>query len=139
MRNDVRMIGVIKEDPKLHQISESSFYYAFEVGTDRIWRDAKTNKMKRMVDWIPVVAWSKGWIADAIRAGDLVAVDGRLQFRNMTDPESGKAYANGEVVAERVENVSRWRSPLAAVANGKETGVAERDYYGDPLNPPLAR
>lgn len=117
MDNEVRLIGVVREDPYLKEINVASSYYSFEVGTDRVWKDAQTQRRKKEVDWVPVVAWNKRWIGDAIRRGDVVRVNGRLQRRRtgVVDPETGKEFYNYEVVAQDVQNLSRYRPTLPRI------------------------
>lgn len=107
----------MREDPRLREVNVSSSYYSFEVGTDRRWKDSATGKQKHDTDWVPVVAWNKRWVGESVRRGDVIYVAGRLQRRRtgIVDPANGKELFEYEVVAQEIQNVSRYRPSLPPI------------------------
>ena len=112
MFNLVLVEGAITEDPIFRKAGTGG-YYEFVVLTDQEYKDASTGKWKKKYDPVRVVAWNKPWLTNAVRKGDVVRVEGRLQMRPMPMLENDKEQRwDSEVVARSINNISRYESPI---------------------------
>ncbi len=85
----------------MRKISSGQSVATTAIATNYIWRDLKTKKQKKSVEFHNVVAW--GHLADImaeyLKKGAKVYVEGRLQSRNWDDKEGKKHYIT-EIIAE---------------------------------------
>lgn len=99
--NKVSLIGNLVKEPVLRKIPSGQNVATTAIATNYIWRDLKTKKQKKSVEFHNVVAW--GHLADImseyLKKGAKVYVEGRLQSRNWDDKEGKKHYIT-EIIAE---------------------------------------
>ncbi len=113
MLNRVILIGRLTRDPELRVTSQSGVSVAtFSVAVDRPYQ---TQGGQRETDFIDCVAWRRlaETVAEHMKKGRLVAVDGRLQIRSY-ETQDGQRRRVAEVVAEDVRFLDRPRDGAAA-------------------------
>lgn len=101
MLNRVILIGRLTRDPELRVTSQSGVSVAtFTVAVDRSFQNQGG---QRETDFIDCVAWRRlaETVAEHLKKGRLVAVDGRLQIRSY-EAQDGQRRRVTEVVAEDV-------------------------------------
>lgn len=98
--NKVVIIGNTTKDIELRQTSSGTAVVQFSIAVKR---NFKTNGQYES-DFFECVAYNKTaeLIAQYVKKGDKVAVDGRLQARNYTNKEGRKVYVT-EIIVENVE------------------------------------
>lgn len=107
MLNRVILIGRLTRDPELRVTSQSGVSVAtFTVAVDRPYQ----NQGQRETDFIDCVAWRRlaETVAEHMRKGRLVAVEGRLQIRTY-ETQDGQRRRVAEVVADDVRFLDRPR------------------------------
>ncbi|MCL8207418.1 MAG: single-stranded DNA-binding protein [Actinomycetia bacterium] len=114
MLNRVILIGRLTRDPELRVTSQSGVSVAtFTVAVDRPYQ----SQGQRETDFIDCVAWRRlaETVAEHMRKGRLVAVEGRLQIRTY-ETQDGQRRRVAEVVADDVRFLDRPRegAPPAA-------------------------
>lgn len=99
--NRVCLIGRLVQDPDLRLTAQGTAVTRFTLAVDRPRRGEDS---QRVGDFIDCVAWRKlaEIVADHLRKGRLVAVQGRLQIRTY-ETQDGQKRRAAEVVAETVE------------------------------------
>jgi single-strand DNA-binding protein len=99
--NHIVLIGRLTRDPELRYTPNGVAVATFDLAVDR---DVKNQQGEREVDFIRIVAWQKTAenVANYLKKGRLVAVDGRLQIRNY-ETQDGQKRKAAEVVASRVQ------------------------------------
>jgi single-strand DNA-binding protein len=108
MLNRVILIGRLTRDPELRVTSQSGVPMAsFSIAVDRPYQ---SQSGQRETDFIDCVAWRRlaETVAEHMRKGRLIAVDGRLQIRNY-ETQDGQRRRVAEVVAEDVRFLDRPR------------------------------
>lgn len=100
MLNRVILIGRLTRDPELRYTPNGNAVASFAIAVDR---QFSGQGGEREVDFINIVTWNKQAenVANFMKKGRMVAVDGRLQVRNYDNQEGKKVYVT-EVVAENV-------------------------------------
>ena len=93
------LIGRLTKDPQTKDINGIPLT-TFTIAVDRIGKDSGT-------DFIPITAWRKTaeLCEQYLSKGNMVGVDGRLNFRNYEDKQGVKRTA-ASVVAEEVKFLS---------------------------------
>jgi single-strand DNA-binding protein len=99
--NKVSLIGNLVKEPVMRKIPSGQTVATSAIATNYIWRDLKTKKQKKSVEFHNIVAW--GHLADVmaeyLKKGAKVYVEGRLQNRSWDDKDGKKHYMT-EVVVE---------------------------------------
>jgi len=75
-KNETRLVGVVREDPKVHELRGGKAMTTISIAT------TATVNGKSREDWHSVTAWGKtGVAAREIKAGDTIEVNGTLRHR----------------------------------------------------------
>jgi len=117
--NKVFLIGNITRDPELRQTTGGTGVCSFSVATNRTYNDAQGQKQTQ-TEFHNVVAWGKQGetIAQYMKKGSMIYVEGRLQTRQWQDKQGAKHYRT-EVIMEgfqfgpRREGAAATQPPLA--------------------------
>jgi single-strand DNA-binding protein len=112
MLNRVILIGRLTRDPELRVTSQSGVpVTSFTLAVDRPYQGQGG---QRETDFIDCVAWRRlaETVAEHMRKGRLVAVEGRLQIRTY-ETQDGQRRRVAEVVADDVRFLDRPREPVA--------------------------
>jgi len=125
MLNRVILIGRLTRDPELRVTSQSGVPMAsFTVAVDRPFQ---SQGGQRETDFIDCVAWRRlaETVAEHMRKGRLVAVEGRLQIRSY-ETQDGQRRRVAEVVADDVRFLDRPRDvEREAPGNGDDVEMPE--------------
>lgn len=100
--NKIVIVGRVGQDPELKAISSGSKVCSFSVATSRAWND-KNGERQEEVEWHNVVFWNKPAevIAQYIKKGSLILVDGRVQTR--TYEKDGVKMYRTEIIGENFQ------------------------------------
>lgn len=101
--NKVFLMGNLTRTPELRYIPSGAAVCEFGIATNR--KYTQNNEQKEEVCYIDVVVWGKQGEAcqKHINKGSSVHVEGRLQFEQWDDRDSGKKRSKLKVVSERVQ------------------------------------
>lgn len=100
--NKVMLIGRIQpNDPELRYTQSGQAVCTFKMVTDESYKDREGNMVERS-EWHNIVAWGKAGeiIAQYMKKGSQMFVEGRLQSRKYEDKEGQTRYVTEIVVAE---------------------------------------
>lgn len=100
LRNKVQLIGRLGQDPKIITFDEGKSKVNFSVATNESYRDNEGDKVER-TQWHEIVAWGplSEIIAQYLKKGSEVAIEGRLHYRTYDDKEGNTRYVT-EIVAK---------------------------------------
>lgn len=100
--NKAMIIGNITRDIELKKTQGGQDVCSFSVATNRSWKN-KDGEKQEEVEFHNVVAWGKlaEIIAQYLKKGSKVYIDGRLQTRQWEDKDGGKRSTT-EIVAENM-------------------------------------
>ena len=73
----------------------------FSIATTRQWKDRQTGENKEQTDWHNIVAWGKERVADYLKKGKQIYVEGRLTTRSYENNEGKTTYIT-EVIADDI-------------------------------------
>lgn len=115
--NKAIIIGHTTRDPELKQLPSGSNVASLSIATNRVWKDTNGQK-KEQTDFHNILVFGKqaDSVAQFVKKGALLMVEGRIQTRSWEDTE-GKKHYRTEIVAERVTFGPR--------TSGKDSNVSE--------------
>ena len=93
LRNKVQLIGNLGQNPEVKELNGGKKVAKFSLATNETYRNKAGEKVTD-TQWHNLVAWGKtaDIIAQYLKKGSEVAVEGKLLNRNYTDKEGVKRY-----------------------------------------------
>ena len=131
MINRVTLVGRITRDPILRKTQSGMSVVSFVLACNR--RIKKGEQQE--ADFINCVVWNKtaDFMAQYVKKGALLGVDGRIQTRNYDDNTGKKVYVT-EVVAEHVQSLESKKDAQNAPYIPQETYEEQGFSSGDTLD-----
>lgn len=137
--NKAILVGNLTRDPELKSLPSGQKTCSFSIATNRTWKDTDGNKQES-VDYHNIVCFGKQAevIAQWMKKGSQMYVEGRMNTRSWDDKETGKKVYKTEIIAENVQfgqkgnDTSSNNSPKTSTAPTKQGGEIE---YGESINP----
>ena len=101
------IIGNLGRDPEMRYTPSGQADTQFSVATNRNYRDPQ-GEWQSETEWFRVVVWGDQGerVAEYLRKGHKVYVEGRLQTRQWEDQSGNKRYTT-ELIANRVQSLER--------------------------------
>jgi single-strand DNA-binding protein len=102
--NKALIIGNLTRDPEIKAIPSGVKVCSFSVATNRVWKDKDGNKQES-ADYHNIVVFGRQaeTVAQYMRKGSQVMVEGRMQTRSWDDTATGTKKYRTEVIADRVQ------------------------------------
>lgn len=102
--NKALIIGNLTRDPELKALPSGIKVCSFSVATNRVWKDANGAKQEA-ADFHNIVVFGRQaeTVAQYMKKGSQVMVEGRMQTRSWDDAGTGTKKYRTEVVADRVQ------------------------------------
>ena len=93
LKNSVRLIGRLGEDPKVRKLGNGRTVVNFSMATTEVYRDSEGNK-KSETTWHKIVAWGQPAVVAEkyLKKGSEVAVEGKLTNRSWDGKDGEKHY-----------------------------------------------
>lgn len=93
LRNSVRLIGHLGDDPKVRKLDSGKTVANFSIATNEIYRDNKGEKQSETT-WHNLVAWGKQAeiIESYVKKGSEIAIEGKLTNHSYDDKNGNKQY-----------------------------------------------
>ena len=144
--NKVILFGNLTRDPELKALPSGMNVVNFSIATNRIFRD-REGKKQEQTEFHNIVVFGRqaDTVAQYMKKGSSVFIEGRLQTRSWDDKTSGEKKYRTEVIAERVQFGPRAGGGGNAVAKkADETEETEStpsasgtgiEYPKDDINP----
>ncbi|MBI4079671.1 single-stranded DNA-binding protein [Candidatus Kaiserbacteria bacterium] len=136
--NKAMLFGNITRDPELRALPSGMNVCNFSVATNRVYRD-REGKKQEQTDFHNVVVFGRqaDTVAQYLKKGSSVYVEGRMQTRSWDDKNSGEKKYRTEIVADRVQFGPRTggggkRAEPEEEAGGSGSGI---EYPKDDINP----
>lgn len=110
MINRVVLVGRITRDPLLRKTQSGTSVVSFTIACNR-----RVPSQGQDADFINCVAWNRtaDFMAQYVKKGALLGVDGRIQTRNYDDKDGKRVYVT-EVVADSVQFLESKKSDQSA-------------------------
>ncbi|MEK7586064.1 MAG: single-stranded DNA-binding protein [Patescibacteria group bacterium] len=102
--NKALLIGNLTRDPELKAIPSGIKVCSFSIATNRVWKD-KNGAKQEAADYHNVVVFGRQaeTVAQYMKKGSQVMVEGRMQTRSWDDAATGTKKYRTEVIADRVQ------------------------------------
>jgi single-strand DNA-binding protein len=101
--NKVILIGNLGADPEIKRTQDGRPIANLRIATSETWRDKNSGERKEKTEWHRVVIFNEGLCKVAeqyLKKGAKVYIEGQLQTRKWTDPQSGVEKYSTEVVLQ---------------------------------------
>ena len=98
------LIGNLTRDPELRSLPSGIKVCSFSLATNRVWKD-KNGARQESADYHNVVVFGRQaeTVAQYMKKGNSILVEGRMQTRSWDDKNSGEKKYRTEVVADRTQ------------------------------------
>ncbi len=102
--NKAILIGNLTRDPELRSLPSGVKVCSFSLATNRVWKD-KNGVRQESADYHNVVVFGRQaeTVAQYMKKGSSILVEGRMQTRSWEDKTSGEKKYRTEVVADRTQ------------------------------------
>jgi single-strand DNA-binding protein len=102
--NKAFVIGNLTRDPELKAIPSGIKVCSFSVATNRVWKD-KNGARQESADYHNIVVFGRQaeTVAQYMKKGSQVMVEGRMQTRSWDDAGTGTKKYRTEIIADRVQ------------------------------------
>jgi len=128
--NKAFLIGNLTRDPELKALPSGINVSSFSVATNRVWKD-KNGEKQEAADFHNIVVFGRQAeiVAQYMKKGRQVMVEGRMQTRSWDDQATGTKKYRTEVIADRVQfgtnSSNRTEASSAPKANASEDDKEE--------------
>jgi single-strand DNA-binding protein len=115
--NKAIVIGNLTRDPELRSLPSGIKVCSFSLATNRVWKD-KNGARQESADYHNVVVFGRQaeTVAQYMKKGSSILVEGRMQTRSWDDKTSGEKKYRTEIVADRTQF-----GPKGGAVAGSET------------------
>ncbi len=102
--NKAIVIGNLTRDPELRSLPSGIKVCSFSLATNRVWKD-KNNARQESTDYHNVVVFGRQaeTVAQYMKKGSSILVEGRMQTRSWDDKTSGEKKYRTEIVADKTQ------------------------------------
>jgi len=102
--NKAIVIGNLTRDPELRSLPSGIKVCSFSLATNRVWKD-KNGVKQESADYHNVVVFGRQaeTVAQYMKKGSSMLVEGRMQTRSWDDKTSGEKKYRTEIVADRTQ------------------------------------
>ena len=102
--NKVILIGNLGNDPDVRYTAGGAAVANISIATSESWKDKNTGEQQERTEWHRVVFFSRlaEIVAEYLRKGSKVYVEGRLQTRKWQDKDGNDRYST-EIVANEMQ------------------------------------
>src|SRR3989337_4495390 len=102
--NKAIVIGNLTRDPELRSLPSGIKVCSFAVATNRVWKD-KNGARQEAADYHNVVVFGRQAenVAQYMKKGNSILVEGRMQTRSWDDKTSGEKKYRTEIDADRTQ------------------------------------
>ena len=102
--NKAIVIGNLTRDPELRSLPSGIKVCTFSLATNRVWKD-KNGVRQESADYHNVVVFGRQaeTVAQYMKKGSSILVEGRMQTRSWDDKNSGEKKYRTEIVADRTQ------------------------------------
>ena len=141
--NKAIVIGNLTRDPELRSLPSGIKVCSFSLATNRVWKD-KNGARQESTDYHNVVVFGRQaeTVAQYMKKGSSILVEGRMQTRSWDDKTSGEKKYRTEIVADRTQfgpKSAGGGAPSAAPAKSSapaESGEVDSiEYPEEDINP----
>lgn len=140
--NKAIVIGNLTRDPELRSLPSGVKVCSFSLATNRVWKD-KNGARQESTDYHNVVVFGRQaeTVAQYMKKGSSILVEGRMQTRSWDDKTSGEKKYRTEIVADRTQfgpkagGSTGGNAPAKAPVEAKGEELDSIEYPEEDINP----
>lgn len=142
--NKAILIGNLTRDPELKSLPSGIKVCSFSIATNRVWKD-KNGARQESADYHNVVVFGRQaeTVAQYMKKGNSILVEGRMQTRSWDDKTSGEKKYRTEVIADRTQfgpkggstGGSSGNAPASVKDSNNNGEVDSIEYPEEDINP----
>ena len=135
--NKAILIGNLTRDPELRSLPSGVKVCSFSLATNRVWKD-KNGARQEAADYHNVVVFGRQaeTVAQYMKKGSSILVEGRMQTRSWDDKTSGEKKYRTEVIADRTQFGPKGSGSGAPSANSSKTATPSKSEEVDTIEYP---
>lgn len=142
--NKVILIGNLGDNPEVRYTAGGAAVANIRIATSESWKDKETGEQQERTEWHRVVFFGRlaEIVAEYLKKGSQVYVEGRLQTRKWQDKEGNDRYST-EVVANEMQmlggrggggaNMNQSAPPAAEGRAPAGKSTADSDFVDDDI------
>lgn len=129
--NKAIVIGNLTRDPELRSLPSGIKVCSFSVATNRTWKD-KNGAKQEETDYHNVVVFGRQaeTVAQYMKKGNSMLVEGRMQTRSWDDKTSGEKKYRTEIIADRIQFGPKGGTPTSG-GNPSQGSAPQKDANED--------
>ncbi len=133
--NKAILIGNLTRDPELRSLPSGVKVCSFSIATNRVWKD-KNGARQESADYHNVVVFGRQaeTVAQYMKKGSSILVEGRMQTRSWDDKTSGEKKYRTEIIADRTQFGPRGGSGGGAVGGAPSAPKAQDAKGGEEVD-----
>jgi single-strand DNA-binding protein len=126
--NKAILIGNLTRDPELRSLPSGIKVCTFSLATNRVWKD-KNGARQESADYHNVVVFGRQaeTVAQYMKKGNSILVEGRMQTRSWDDKNSGEKKYRTEIVADRTQFGPKGGQGGGAPTGGSSAGAPKAE------------
>lgn len=130
--NRAIVIGNLTRDPELKSLPSGIKVCTFSLATNRVWKDANGSRQES-TDYHNIVVFGRQaeTVAQYMKKGNSMLVEGRMQTRSWDDKNSGEKKYRTEIIADRTQFGPKGQGGNTAPSAAKETNTAPSNQNDD--------
>lgn len=143
--NKAILIGNLTRDPELRSLPSGIKVCTFSLATNRVWKD-KSGARQESADYHNVVVFGRQaeTVAQYMKKGSSILVEGRMQTRSWDDKNSGEKKYRTEIIADRTQfgprggatgGVGGGNAASTPKANSGSEEIDSIEYPEEDINP----
>lgn len=124
--NQVSVLGNLTRDPELRYTQSGLAVCNASIAVNRRWQNKTTKEWEESTSYVDVTVWGQQGqnVAESLRKGDRIFVNGRFEQRTWDD-DAGNKRSKIELVADAVGPSLEWATVSDVVRNDNQ------NYSGD--------
>jgi len=125
--NKAIVIGNLTRDPEIRSLPSGIKVCSFSLATNRVWKD-KNGARQESADYHNVVVFGRQaeTVAQYMKKGSSILVEGRMQTRSWEDKTSGEKKYRTEIIADRTQFGPKG-SGVSTQSTGSDKPASEKD------------
>jgi single-strand DNA-binding protein len=133
--NKAIVIGNLVRDPELRSLPSGIKVCSFSLATNRVWKD-KNGARQESADYHNVVVFGRQaeTVAQYMKKGSSILVEGRMQTRSWDDKTSGEKKYRTEIIADRTQFGPRGGSEGGSAPKTNAPAKANEQKGGEELD-----
>ena len=120
--NQVTLTGRLGKDPEIKHLGNDKSVANFSIAVGESWKDKNTGDWVNKAEWVPITVWGGlVKVAEHLKKGSFVIVQGKFQTRKYTDKSGSDRYTT-EVVLQGFDAKLRSLDPKPQQDSGYSNG-----------------